>query len=112
MTQSLNIQEIQTKLTQSLKDLYQLALNADEQLEQLKNDEKGKFSAIFQKDSGFMAEANRFLPYLIELNDEIRSLPIMDAENQPPKIQAIVKRIKMMHEVLAQFHSIRDTKDH
>ena len=112
MSSTLNITEIQAKLTLSLKDIYPLALNADEQLEALQNEEKGKFSAIFQQDSGFSASANRFLPYLIELNDEIQSLPIMEPDNQKVKIQGILKKIKMMHEVLAKFHSIKDETLH
>ncbi|WOG26208.1 hypothetical protein [Endozoicomonas sp. 8E] len=106
------IQEIQAKLTLTLKDIYTLALNADEQLEILQKEEKGNFSAIFQKDSGFSASANRFLPYLIELNDEIESLPIMEPENQRAKIEGIMKKMRMMHEVLARFHSIKDETLH
>lgn len=106
------IQEIQDKLTLTLKDIYTLALSADEQLEILQKEEKGKFSAIFQQDAGFSASANRFLPYLIELNEEIQSLPIMEPENQKDKIQGIMKKMRMIHEVLARFHSIKDETLH
>ena len=108
MTQDLNIQALQAKLTLGLKDIYQIALEADEQLERLESDEKGNFAAIFQTDSGFTVNANRFLPYLIELNDEIQSLAIMAPENQIPKVHVILKKIKLMHETLNRFHSIRD----
>ncbi|MCL6268811.1 hypothetical protein M3P05_02455 [Sansalvadorimonas sp. 2012CJ34-2] len=108
MSQEINIQDIQTKLTASLKDLYTKSQKADEILESLQKDKKGNFTAIFQQDSGFNARANRFLPYLVELSDEVQSLPIMESENQVPKIQQILIKIKLMHEVLSQFHSLED----
>ena len=108
MSQTAKIEQIQTHLTGALKELYPLAMKADEQLEALQQDNKGKFSAIFQKEAGFVAEANRFLPYLVELNDEIQSLKIMAAENQQPKINSVLKKIQEMHLVLNQFHNIKD----
>ncbi len=95
-------------MTLSLKDIYPLALEADEQLELLQKNEKGRFSAVFHADSGFLVNGNRFLPYLIELNDEIQSLKIMDSANQLPKITDIVRKIKTMHEILGRFHSVKD----
>ncbi|WP_252176313.1 hypothetical protein [Endozoicomonas sp. 4G] len=106
------IQEIQDKLILNLKDIYTLALNADEQLNILQKEQKGKFAAIFQQNSGFTASANRFLPYLIELNDEVQNLLTIEPENQKVKIQGIMKKMKMMHRVLARFHSINDETLH
>ena len=108
MSQSLNIADIQAKLIANLKDLYPLAQKADEQLEILKKEKKGRFTAIFQQEAGFTTESNRFLPYLIELSDETQSLPMMESVNQLAKIQEMVKKIQMMHQVLGQFHSIKE----
>ncbi|MRI34664.1 hypothetical protein EOPP23_16900 [Endozoicomonas sp. OPT23] len=109
MSQAANIEQIQARLVEALKELYPLAMNADEQLEVLQGEDKGKFSAIFQKDSEFTVEANRFLPYLIELNDEIQSLKIMEEQNQQNKIKQILIKIQEMHKVLTHFHSIKDS---
>ncbi len=109
MSQAVNIEQIQTHLIEALKELYPLAMKADEQLEQLQSEDKGKFTAIFQKEAGYGVEANNFLPYLIELNDEIQSLKMMEPQNQQNKIKQILAKIKEMHKVLANFHNINDS---
>ncbi|OED51019.1 hypothetical protein ACH42_00185 [Endozoicomonas sp. (ex Bugula neritina AB1)] len=95
---------IQDKLNLSLKEIYPLAQKADEQLEQLKEEEKGKFSAIFQPDSGFKAQSNRFLPYLIELSEEVRALSDTEADGFSGALQILLGKIKKMHLILNRFH--------
>lgn len=102
----INTQTIQEKLNNNLKDIYPLAQKADEQLEQLKEEDKGRFAAIFQQDSGFEARANRFLPYLIELSEDIQALPELPEADLPKQLQKLVTKIQLMHKVLAQFHTI------
>ena len=102
----INTQTIQEKLNNNLKDIYLLAQKADEQLEQLKEEDKGKFAAIFQQESGFQARANRFLPYLIELSEEIQALPELPEAELPQQLQTLVSKIQLMHQVLGKFHAI------
>ena len=102
----INTQAIQEKLNNNLKDIYPLAQKADEQLEQLKKEDKGKFAAIFQQDSGFGARANRFLPYLIELSEEVQALPEQPEAELPLQLQKLVGKIQLMHKVLGQLHAI------
>ena len=103
----INIQVVQEKLNDNLRDIYPLAQKADEQLEQLKEDNKGQFSAIFQKDSGFSAEANRFLPYLIELSEGVQSLKEYEDDQLSGQLQQLVSKIQLMHQMLAKFHAIQ-----
>lgn len=110
MDQIDQIKVVQEKLIEGLKGLYPLALKADETLEALKEEQKGRFSAVFQADSGFRASSDRFLPYLVELSDEVQSLPMMEPVNQQSKIQEVLKKIQLMHQVLGQFHSISETE--
>ena len=102
----INIPSVQEKLNNNLKDIYPLAQKADEHLEQLKEEDKGKFVAIFQQESGFTARANRFLPYLIELSEEIQALPELPEAQLAQQLQALVGKIQLMHQVLGKFHSI------
>ena len=107
MSQADQIRTIQEKLNLSLKEIYPLAQKADEQLERLKDEEKGKFSAIFQPESGFKAESNRFLPYLIELSEEVRKLADIDANAFKKELEAILGKIQKMHLILNRFHAIK-----
>ena len=106
MTQQTQIEALQDKLNSSLKDIYVLALRADEQIEELKQEDKGKFSAIFKDDSGFEARADHFLPYLMELSEDVQALKSFDEHLLPNRLQMIVKKIKLMTTVLNQFHAI------
>ncbi len=110
MTDKIRI--IQEKLNLNLKEIYPLAQKADEQLETLKDQEKGRFSAIFQADSGFTANANRFLPYLIELSEEVRKLPQIEVEAFNTELQTILEKIQKMHLILNRFHAIGAGRSH
>lgn len=102
-----NIQVIQEKLNDNLKDIYPLAQKADEQLEQLKEENKGKFAAIFQQDSGFSARSDRFLPYLIEISEGVQELKECEQNQLSVELQQLLGKIQLMHQVLAKFHSIK-----
>lgn len=107
MSQPDKNQLIQDKLNLSLKEIYPLAQKADEQLERLKSEKKGNFSAIFQTDSGFQAQSNRFLPYLIELSEDVRKLPDSESSEFADTLQVTLGKIKEMHLILNRFHAIQ-----
>ena len=102
----INTQDIQEKLNNNLKDIYPLAQTADEQLEQLSQNNKGQFSAIFQPTSGFYADSNRFLPYLVELSEGVQEIPQCNEDALPQHLQHLVSKIRLMHKMLNQFHSV------
>ena len=102
----INTQPVQEKLNNNLKDIYPLAQKADEQLEQLKEEDKGKFVAIFPQDSGFNVRANRFLPYLIELSEDIQALPELPEPDLPQQLQKLAGKIQLMHKILGKFHTL------
>ncbi|AMO56690.1 hypothetical protein [Endozoicomonas montiporae] len=106
MTTKTKAQALQEKLNESLKEIYTLALRADEQIEQYKNDDQGKFSAIFQKDSGFNVHADHFLPYLIEVSEDVQALDDVNEDELTAKLQPILNKIQLMSQVLQQFHAI------
>ena len=111
MSQTDKTKVLQEKLNLNLREIYPLAQKADEQLEQLKIAEKGKFSAIFQPDAGFKAQSNRFLPYLIELSDDVKKLADSAQDGLPAELQgelqSILGKIQKMLLILNRFHAIK-----
>ncbi|MCW7552388.1 hypothetical protein NX722_06955 [Endozoicomonas gorgoniicola] len=106
MTPNTKALALQEKLNESLKEIYTLSLRADEQIEQYKKDDQGKFSAIFQKDSGFNVQADHFLPYLIEVSEDVQALADARDEELPARLQPVLHKIQLMSEVLQKFHEI------
>ncbi|WP_281646900.1 hypothetical protein [Parendozoicomonas sp. Alg238-R29] len=98
------------KITDSLKVLYPLAQSADEQLEMLKKQNKGKFSAIFQKGSPFTANSDRFLPYMVETANELTELLKVDDTAYVMSLKQLMHKVQLLHEVLTRFHAIKDEK--
>lgn len=101
-------QLIKNRITDTLKELAAKSLAADEILESLKHDNKGRFSLIFPKHSVFKATATRFLPYIEEVDAELAQLPARTDSNFQPALQALMKKLAMLHELLNVFHEIKD----
>lgn len=96
------------KMTDNLKSLYTLALRADEELDILRKQNKGKFTAIFQKDSPFEAQSDRFLPYMVEVADELGALLSVDDADYIAKLKALMRKVQLLNGVLIRFHAIAD----
>lgn len=106
MSETIKAELLQQKLNNSLREIYTLALRADEQIEELKSEDKGKFSAIFQKNSGFTAQADTFLPYLIEVSEDVQALSDLSDEQLTARLQPVLQKIQLMSQVLQQFHAV------
>ena len=102
------VEQVIEKITGNLKALYPLAQAADEQLDILKKQNKGKFTAIFQKDSVFTAHSDRFLPYMVEVAEQLASLRKLDGNSYNQQLKELLYKIQQMHQVLQQFHAIKD----
>ena len=98
-------QQLHEQLTAQLKSFYHPAIEADEFLTLLSKRKVGKFSAIFAADSGFRANANRFLPYMEELVEDQQALPKTDEAGFETAITALLAKFQQMHTVLTQFSS-------
>ncbi len=101
-------QHIKDRITESLKELATQAQAADEILDGLKNDNKGRFTSIFPKHSTFKTTAIRFLPYLEEVDSELQNLPPMTEKAFQPSLQSLMNKLGMLHEILNVFHEIKD----
>lgn len=104
-------QHIKNRITETLKELAAQAMAADEILESLKQDNKGRFASIFPKHSTFKTTATRFLPYIEEVDNELNQLPAMTDQGFQPALQTLMNKLGMLHEILNVFHEIRDEED-
>ncbi|WP_372768089.1 prephenate dehydrogenase [Pseudoalteromonas sp.] len=91
-----------SELNNNLKVLYRQAIDADSKLDSLQKLGKGKFSTLFNNDSGFAIEAKRFKPYVLEVASEVEAL-----SNQKDVDQALLKNVvikmQLLHQLLASF---------
>ncbi|MFT6152928.1 MAG: hypothetical protein ACJA0E_001562 [Bermanella sp.] len=100
---------IHQRIEEALKIMVPFAIQADEVLDQLKQDQKGNFSAIFPKDSFFKTVSTRFLPYMEELNADLKLLP--EDVQEPafePLLTDIMNKLETMQQVLNSFHELRE----
>ena len=77
------MQEMQTvnqQLQETMQTLYRKAVDADQALDALQRDKKGKFSAVFASDSGFTTSAKRFVPYVEEIALDWQAMKDMNEE--------------------------------
>ncbi len=99
---------IHKRIEDNLKEILPYAQKADEILQSLKQENKGRFSAIFPKHSLFTTQAVQFLPYLEEVSEDLKKLP----EAQDPAFETLLtdllKKIELLHQVLGSFHEIQD----
>ena len=100
---------IHKRIEDNLKEILPYAQKADEILQSLKQENKGRFSSIFPKHSLFKAQATLFLPYLEEVNSDLVNLP-QDPQDAAfePLLTDLLKKIELLHQVLGSFHEIKD----
>lgn len=98
----MSYQTIIDQIRNSLQTAYRQGIDADAVLDQLQKDGQGKFATIFNAESGFTSNSNRFGPYVKELGQDL-----LEFEQQQDKQQlaALVKKLELVLTTLAQFRS-------
>jgi hypothetical protein len=91
------------KLSENLQLIYRKSIDADVAISQLRNDGKGKFTAIFPADSGFNHQGKFFKPYVEELAADINKISELDEEKQKSALTKIVKKMELLLSTLGQF---------
>jgi hypothetical protein len=103
------MQTIIEKLTENAQLIYRQAIDADATISTLQSNGKGKFQAIFPVDSGFKSSGRYFKPYVEELGQDIGHLAQLSIEQQKQALGPLVKKIELLHTILAQFQrSVQD----
>jgi len=99
---------IHQRILSTLKELTEKAQKADEILHALNKENATKFSAIFPKKSLFSVNTTFFLPYIEEVDKNLADLPDVSAPKFQDLLIPLMKKIELLHQVLACFHEIKD----
>lgn len=91
-----------SELNNNLKVLYRQAIDADSKLDSLQQQGKGKFSTLFNSESGFAIEAKRFKPYVLEVASDVENLSTQDDIDQA-MLKSTVIKMQHLHQLLASF---------
>ena len=102
---------INQRIEEALKAIVPFALQADEILDGLSQDNKAKFKAIFPEDSIFTASGNRFLPYMEEIDNDFKALPEQQDPAYETLLTRLVKKMEAIQLILQSFHQLRDYDD-
>lgn len=98
-----------TQLKENLQLLYRKAIDADEALNQLRTQGKGKFEQIFDKQSGFDSTSRQFRPYVEEIARDIDALMNQNEVSMQQALPTVVKKIELLFKTLTGFQqSLKD----
>jgi len=99
------VENLINSLEDNLKELYRKAVDADNQINELKKQGHGKFSAIFPEQNLFAIKADKFMPYLEQTAEQILALKgsELPLEQNSQEIEVIVKKLHLLHSTLAEF---------
>ncbi|NDV91508.1 hypothetical protein GTH32_09970 [Alteromonas sp. 345S023] len=97
------MQAIHQQLQDTIQTLYRKAVDADQALDRLQQDQKGKFAAVFAADSPFSTSAKRFGPYVEEIAHEWQLLKDMSDEDAKAALPSLIKKIELALVTIAQF---------
>ncbi len=99
---------IHKRIFETLKELTEKAQQADEILHSLNKENAAKFSSIFPKKSLFTVNATFFLPYIEEVDLNLKELPAVNQPAFQDLLIPLMKKIELLHQVVACFHEIKD----
>ncbi len=97
---------VHQQLQETLQTLYRKAVDADARLDQLQQQQKGKFAAIFAEDSGFTTRAKRFSPYVEEIAQDWQALKLLPEDEAKTALVPLVKKIELALATLGQFTAV------
>lgn len=104
------MQAVHQQLQETMQTLYRKAVDADQMLDSLQRDQKGKFAAIFAADSGFTSSAKRFGPYVEEIANDWQAMKDMNEDAAKAALGPLVKKIEVALVTLAQFQQSMSAK--
>jgi len=91
------------QLHENLKIIYHKAVDADKQLELLRQQKKAGFAQIFSEETAFKSHANTFLPYVEELAADLQEIQTDNEEHYKTLLPAIVIKIELLFKTLNAF---------
>jgi len=100
-----NLESVENKLQEHLQQLYRQVIDADQYLDDLRQQGKAKFQGVFAEQTVFESTGNRFQPYLNEIAANFEKWQ-QNKENEQ-QLQLLVKQLQLMTETLARLKAIR-----
>ena len=91
------------QLQENVKIIYHKAVDADKQLELLRQQKKAGFAQIFSADTAFKNHSNTFLPYVEELAADLLEIQTDNEEHYKTLLPAIVVKIELLLKMLNAF---------
>lgn len=92
-------------LTENIRLIYRQSIDADKAIDDLRQQDMAKFSAIFDEQQGFKTKANRFTPYAEELGKDLVELQQASSDEVPNMVQPLVGKIEIQLQLLQVFKS-------
>jgi len=92
-------------LQENVKIIYHKAVDADKQIEILREQKKAGFAQIFSSDTGFKNHSDTFLPYVEELAADLQEIQTDDEDHYKKLLPNIVVKIELLFKMLTTFKS-------
>lgn len=92
-------------LQENVKIIYHKAVDADKQIELLREQKKAGFAQIFSADTAFKNHSDTFLPYVEELAADLQEIQTDDEEHYKKLLPNIVVKIELLFKMLTTFKS-------
>ena len=90
-------------LKENIKLIYRQSIDADKNIDDLRQQDMAKFVAIFTQEQGFVTKADRFTPYAEELGNDLVALQQGNEDEVPEKVQPLVAKIEIQLQLLQVF---------
>ncbi|WP_371186934.1 hypothetical protein [Thalassotalea maritima] len=90
---------VEQHLIDNISQLLKRSLVADSALQELRSNNKAKFSALFPEQTAFKVKADTFQPYIQELADE---LLVWQQNKDNQLLASMVKKIELLYDLLAK----------
>jgi len=92
-----------TALQENIRLIYRQSIDADKKINELRQQDMAKFSAIFDQSQGFTTNADRFTPYAEELAKDLIELQQLAPEAVAGQVQPLVAKIEVSLQILQVF---------
>jgi len=92
-------------LQENVKAIYHKAVDADKQIELLREHQKAGFKQVFSADSPFRTHSDKFLPYVEELAADLQEIETDDEEHYKKLLPSIVTKIELLFKMLSTLKS-------
>tara|TARA_B100000700_G_scaffold83753_1_gene94293 strand:- start:687 stop:1007 length:321 start_codon:yes stop_codon:yes gene_type:complete len=99
------IDRVDKQLQEHLRVLYRQVVDADQYLDDLREQGKAKFDSIFIEQTAFETKGNRFQPYLQEVTKNVEAWQL-ERDNEA-LLKTIVEQLQLLTETLARLKQIR-----